>query len=425
MESVRTGAAKLFGGSGYKRTRSDSSSTVGGSTAGGAGGSGARTSSTAEPLNAQSRSFAQAAAPSVPAKRSGPSAPAFPRPSLRRGPVAFQHDDYASMERPAPATAAPNTLFMDIRQATITPEAILAAAFAVLGKLVLGFQFFAAQKAIGLTFVNAEAATHYRNKTLGEDGPLLYPAPPKPADLIRLTLQGVPYWNKDGILATLPALLAPFGELVFLAPMVTADGWLSDQWHATIVRKEGATDLPPDTIQLCGVPVIVDVPGQRRFCRHCSSSTHYKTTCRQWQRQRSRQAQADRDKAHHDAVLQQQLQPAHNSTNDTTTTGNNSTSTDSNSRNNSTDTTTTARKPVLQQQQTTEELYTEQSHQLPHGQRSAFEDAMDTDRQPDRESQLRVAQAILANAANHDPAQVAAANAFVTSALAEAGGANQ
>jgi len=177
MESVRTGAAKLFGGSGYKRTRSDSSSTVGGSTAGGAGGSGARTSSTAEPLNAQSRSFAQAAAPSVPAKRSGPSAPAFPRPSLRRGPVAFQHDDYASMERPAPATAAPNTLFMDIRQATITPEAILAAAFAVLGKLVLGFQFFAAQKAIGLTFVNAEAATHYRNKTLGEDGPLLYPAP--------------------------------------------------------------------------------------------------------------------------------------------------------------------------------------------------------------------------------------------------------
>ena len=50
---------------------------------------------------------------------------------------------------------------------------------------------------------------------------------------------------------------------------------------------------------------------------------------------------------------------------------------------------------------------------------------MDTDRQPDRESQLRVAQAILANAANHDPAQVAAANAFVTSALAEAGGANQ
>jgi len=329
------------------------------------------------------------------------------------------------MERPAPATAAPNTLFMDIRQATITPEAILAAAFAVLGKLVLGFQFFAAQKAIGLTFVNAEAATHYRNKTLGEDGPLLYPAPPKPADLIRLTLQGVPYWNKDGILATLPALLAPFGELVFLAPMVTADGWLSDQWHATIVRKEGATDLPPDTIQLCGVPVIVDVPGQRRFCRHCSSSTHYKTTCRQWQRQRSRQAQADRDKAHHDAVLQQQQQPTASSANDTTITGNNSTSTTSTSSTTDTGHSDLARKPVHQQQQTTEELYTEQSHQLPHGQRSAFDDAMDTDRQPDRESQLRVAQAILANAANHDPAQVAAANAFVTSALAEAGGANQ
>jgi hypothetical protein len=346
---------------------------------------------------------------------------------LRRGPAEFQHEDYASMERPAPPTAAPNTLYMDLRQATLTPEAILAAAFSVLGKLVLGFQFFAAQKALALTFASSEAVLHYRNKTLGEDGPLLYPAPPKPADLIRLTLQGVPYWNRAGILIELPCLLSSFGELVFLAPMVTADGWLSDQWHATIRRKEGVTDLPPDQILLCGVPVIVDVPGQRRYCRHCASSKHYKNTCRQWQRQRSRQAQADREKAQHDAAIQQQQQSSNTSTSNPNTSTSDTTSTNT-TKTPAPDTTTRQqphRQPVHQSQASNQELWTEQSNPPPDDQESAFNDAMDTDRQPDRASQVRAAQAVLTNSDNHDPSTVAAARAFLTAAYAEAGGAQQ
>ena len=313
MQNAREGLARVFGGSGTKRTRSDSTSTAGGS---GAAGSARRSTAQASgsgPLNPPQRSFAQAAS-GAPGKRAAPAPPSFPRPQLRRGQAEIQHQDYLSMERPAPATPAPNTLYLDMRASDLSPEQALEAAFDVLGNNVLGFQLFAAQKVLALTFASAESHLHYCNKPMGQDGPILYPAPAKPAALLRLTLQGVPYWNKEGIKAQLPTLLAPYGEVVFLAPMVTARGWFSDQWHVTLARKEGMTDLPPDTITLCDVPVIVDVPGQRRYCRHCESSLHYKSTCRQWQRVRSRQAQAAREKLAHDAATnpqpdQQEQQP--------------------------------------------------------------------------------------------------------------------
>jgi len=260
MQNAREGFARVFGGSGTKRTRSDSSSTAGGSGAAGAARRSTAQASGPGPLNPQLRSFAQAAS-GAPGKRAAPAPPSFPRPQLRRGKAEIQHQDYLSMERPAPATPAPNTLYLDMRASDLSPEQALEAAFDVLGNNVLGFQLFAAQKVLALTFASAESHLHYCNKPMGQDGPILYPAPAKPADLLRLTLQGVPYWNKEGIKDQLPKLLAPYGEVVFLAPMVTARGWFSDQWHVTLARKEGMTDLPPTPLLSATSPSSSTSPG--------------------------------------------------------------------------------------------------------------------------------------------------------------------
>jgi hypothetical protein len=69
-------------------------------------------------------------------------------------------------------------------------------------------------------------------------------------------------------------------------------GWDSDQWHATYRVKAGQeTRYPDPVVTIMGAPVIVDVPGERRFCRHCNDITHSKANCRQGQRLRNRQQQ--------------------------------------------------------------------------------------------------------------------------------------
>jgi hypothetical protein len=419
MDTLRNFASKATGGSGPKRPRSTSTSTVGSQAPAGSGPATAQASSQAEPLNPQQpKTFAEAAAAAtVPAKRpGGPSAPSCPRPALRRGPVLWQSSDYASLERPAPPTAAPNTLYADLRQETMTPEAFLAAAYAFLGNLVIGFQLFAAQKVVALTFASVEAHALHVNVRLGRDGPLLYPAPPNPAELVRLTLQGVPYWHADKLRSAVAGLLDPFGSLVFLAPMVSTDGWMSDQWHATFVRKEGVTELPPDQIELFGLPVIVDIPGQRRFCRHCASSTHYKNTCRQWQRQRSRQAQAAREQQQHD---QQYQQPQHHEQQQQEQQQQQQQQSDA------------RRPPVPQNTATNEELWAEAPPRpLPTYTWSPFDDDAMEEVEPAvnpalRAEQIRLAQEIVANPGLHKSEKVVAATAFLTSARAEASGAKQ
>ena len=89
-----------------KRQRSSTGSTLGGLSGSSGSVIGAVVPPGASPnvpLNPQQRSFAQAAGGSAP-KRSGPLAPAFPRPQLRRGEAIVEHNQYASMERPAPNT---------------------------------------------------------------------------------------------------------------------------------------------------------------------------------------------------------------------------------------------------------------------------------------------------------------------------------
>jgi hypothetical protein len=307
----------------------------------------------------------------------------------------------------------------------MSPEAFLATAYAFLGNLVIGFQLFAAQKVVSLTFASAEARALHLNVWLGLDGPLLYPAPPKPTELVRLTLQGVPYWHADKLRSAVAGLLDPFGSLVFLAPMVSTDGWMSDQWHATYARKEGVMDLPPDQIELFGLPVVVDVPGQRRFCRHCASSTHYKSTCRQWQRQRSRQAQAAREQQQHDQQqqqpLQQEQQPQQEQQEQQPQQQQQQQQQQKDAR----------RPPVIQPTATDTELWSDAPPRPPPANnRSAFDDnEMETeDASPatlPRAEQVRLAQLVVANPTRYSQEKLAEAQAFLISARAEHRGAEQ
>lgn len=233
----------FFAGRGAgKRSRPDPGSSSSGFASGGST-QGMGSGSALPPPPQQSRSYASAAGSS--AKRSGPSPPAFPRPQLRRGTPVLKADQYESMERPAPATAAPNLLYVDMRSSTLSPEDILHSVFQALGSLIIGFQLFAAQKTLGLVFGSASAAQAQVNQLIGDTGLSMYARPQHQVHLLKLTLQGVPFWAGSALVDACTAAFREWGELVFLAPMVTADGLLSDQWHATLrVASNTAPPLP-------------------------------------------------------------------------------------------------------------------------------------------------------------------------------------
>ena len=280
-----------------------------GSSGSAAGSSGAGASSGASGAQAQQsaapQSFAQAARGA--SKRQTPALSPFPRPPLVRAAPVFQHDEYESMERPAPPSVNPSVLYVDMRQSALAPETVLDAAYAVVGQDAVGFQVFSAQKTLALVFSDATHAAKHRNQTIGDTGLLMYAAPPTATKLVKLTLQGVPVFDVPRLITAVRSLLQPYGELVFLAAMVReTSGWLSDQWHATFrVPDNAEARLPSPLVTILDAPVIIDVPGERRYCRHCMDVTHTKSNCRQGQRVRARQQQLLRQQQQFDQ--QQQL----------------------------------------------------------------------------------------------------------------------
>jgi hypothetical protein len=172
---------------------------------------------------------------------------------------------------------------------------------------VVGFQVFPAQKTIGLIFCDAAKADLHVGAAIGDTGLYLYPAPPAPAKLLKLTLQGVPVHRPNDLKDLLATEFQRSGTLVSLVPMVKATtGWMSDQWHATVKLHDGETVLPPALITVLDKTVIVDVPGERRYCRHCQDTTHVKPNCRQGQRLRARAQQLLKHQQQQDQQQQQQ-----------------------------------------------------------------------------------------------------------------------
>jgi hypothetical protein len=251
---------------------------------------------------AQQRSYASAAGSGL--KRPGRATTDRPRPQLVRGEPVVEHDLYASMARPAPHAANPLFLYIDLRDSSLTADEAIDAADAHLGAEAIGFQYFAAQHTLAIIFSSKTSRDQFVDKRIPETDLFLYAAPSQPCKLMRLTLQGVPVHDKDGLVSTLRKQFTSIGELVFLAPMMRGR-LMSDQWHATLrVQPDAPVQLPPETIMVLGEPVIVDVPGERRFCRHCNSSVHIKASCRQGQRIRSRQQQQQQDQRRLDTILQ-------------------------------------------------------------------------------------------------------------------------
>jgi len=214
--------------------------------------------------------------------------PSSPRPDLVRGEPVFEHPEFKSMERPAPASPSPNLLYLDLRASELTAQEALEAAFPLVGNKAIGFEFYAAQRAVALAFASEETRTPFVGQSVGETGLTFYVAPPERHILRRFTLSDVPLYDKDTILANLQQAFEPYGELVFLAPMLmTRTNWRSTTWHATLrVTKEQAARDPPPVLDILDAHIIVDIPNVRRFCRHCQDITHTKSSCRQGQRQR-------------------------------------------------------------------------------------------------------------------------------------------
>ena len=270
----------------------------------------AEDASRSAPPQSSFSSYAQAARAR---KRPVGALPSSPRPDIVRGEPVFEHSDFKSMERPAPVSASPNLLYVDLRASEYTAQEVLEAAFPLVGQKAIGFEFYAAQRAVALAFASETERAPFVDQPIGDTGLSFYTAPPERTILRRFTLSNVPLLDQGTILANLQHAFAPYGELVFLAPMVMQKtGWRSNMWHATLrVSKEHATTDPPPTFDMLGTYVIVDIPGIRRYCRHCQDVNHVKPSCRQGQRQRAnanKGAIPRQDPPHQE---RQQQQPAH------------------------------------------------------------------------------------------------------------------
>jgi len=92
----------------------------------------------------------------------------------------FKHVDYESMERPAPKSASPTVLYVDMRQSSLSPDEVLDAAYTEVGKDAVGFQVFSAQKTLALVFSDVAIAKPYLGRPLGDTGLSLYAARLRP-----------------------------------------------------------------------------------------------------------------------------------------------------------------------------------------------------------------------------------------------------
>jgi hypothetical protein len=159
----------------------------------------------------------------------------------------------------------------------------------MIGQDAVGFQHFAAQRAVSISFNNETLLEKYKNKSLPDSDLLLYTAPPKQIFLQKLTITGCPTAQPGAVVNALKEKLAPHGQVVLLTPMLNAvTGWVSSTWHATIQVSAEDSPLPPAKLELAPeIVVTVDVPGRRRFCNFCDDVDHVKFACRQGQRKRA------------------------------------------------------------------------------------------------------------------------------------------
>lgn len=280
------------------RTEQDGSSVDGSSSPGGSSVSGRSGS-------ASSGSYAAAARP----KRQQQAAPTFPRPQLTRGTPVFQQDDYVALERPAPAVVSPHHLYLDLRRVELTVEEILEQVHDLAAQDVLGFEMFAATKTLALIFSSAELKQKYLDKTLPDSDLVLYAAPPAQVFIRKYTLFGVPLHDPTFVLDQLREIMKPFGKVVQLVPMVTRLGYWSTTWHLSLQVMKDDADHPPPTITLLDKQVVCDIPGKRRFCKHCNGVEHVLASCRQGQRMRRTARQLQQAQSALNASLQQQQQP--------------------------------------------------------------------------------------------------------------------
>jgi hypothetical protein len=257
--------------------------------------------------SASSSSYAAAAR----SKRQQQAAPTFPRPHLVRGKPVHEEPDYVALERPAPAVVSPNSLYVDLRQVDLTVEEVLEQVYTLAKQDVLGFEMFAATKTLALIFPSAELQQKYVDQQLPDSNLVLYVAPPTQVYIRKFTLLGVPMHDPAQVLAQLHEIMKPFGKVVQLVPMLTRLGYWSTTWHLSLQVMKDDDVYPPPTIELLGKQVVCDIPGKRRFCKHCNGVEHVLASCRQGQRMRRTARQLQQAQTALDASLQQPQQPDH------------------------------------------------------------------------------------------------------------------
>jgi hypothetical protein len=110
------------------------------------------------------------------------------------------------------------------------------------------------------------------------------------------------------VLEQLRKIMQPYGTVVSLVPMLTTLGYWSTTWHLSLQVPSDDAAQPPPIITILDKQVICDIPGKRRFCKHCDGVEHVLASCRQGQRMRRAARQLQQAQSALTASLQHQQQ---------------------------------------------------------------------------------------------------------------------
>lgn len=228
-----------------------------------------------------------------------------PRPTLVRGKPVLQHDQYLSMERPAPPVRSPYHVYADYRASSLPVDEIMEKALPLLQPNLVGCEHFAAQQTLAFILSSQQARDALIGKVIPDTSITLYGAPSEAAILRKYTLQGCPTHDPDQLATLLKSAFQDLGhELVLLVPMMYEKlQCRSTTWHATVrVPNDDVAD-PPSVFRMMDVDIVCDIPGRRRYCKHCESTVHTKVSCRQGQRLRAKARSLQQAQRNLDASL--------------------------------------------------------------------------------------------------------------------------
>jgi hypothetical protein len=162
------------------------------------------------------------------------------------------------------------------------------AAFTTFKSNLAAVDYFHTARTLALVFATEKECEDARKQKLrvGDNTFELAAIPAKPPVIRKLTIDRVPSNQPEETTRAIQDAFASYGRVVEIVPLVwEGTDVCTLTWHVTMDAAGQSNDnAPPETMELLGAEILVDIPQVRRVCRNCKAVQHH-ASCRIGKRQ--------------------------------------------------------------------------------------------------------------------------------------------